>query len=171
MLPGKSYVFRVVANSNYGSGDTSESLEVITVAEENIAGPPQNVRAFAISHTEIDVGWQPPLVTNGVISKYRIYYAEGDSGAELYADSTQTKIILSELRPYIEYAISVVPWNQNGMGDSSTEIIVRTFSSTPSESPQNVSLETTGSTVSLKSSLFCLKLRVKKNLIFHFKKF
>lgn len=142
----------MVANSNYGIGESSSSIEVRTQPEENIAGPPQNVRAYASSHTEIEVEWEPPLVANGVISKYRIYYAEGDNGAELYADSTGTRLTLPELRPYTEYAISVVPWNQNGMGDSSPELLVRTFSSTPTESPQNVSLETTGSTVSWDAS-------------------
>lgn len=76
LLPGKTYEFRVVANSNHGIGDSSESLEVRTQPEENIAGPPQNVRAYPISHTEINVEWEPPIVTNGIISKYRIYYAE-----------------------------------------------------------------------------------------------
>lgn len=142
----------MVANSNYGLGETSESIEVRTQPEENIAGPPQNVRAYPMSHTEIIVEWEPPLVTNGVISKFRIYYAEGDSGAELYADSTGTKAVLSELRPFTEYAITVVPWNQNGMGSSSNELIVRTFSSTPSEPPQNISVETTGSTVNYEDS-------------------
>lgn len=66
----------------------------------------------------------------------------------MYADSTDTHLTLSELRPFTDYAISVVPWNQNGMGDSSNELIIRTYSSTPSEPPSNVSLETTGSTVS-----------------------
>lgn len=148
LLPGKTYQFRVVANSNYGIGESSVSIEVRTQPEENIAGPPQNVRAYPSSHTDIEVEWEPPLVANGIISKYRIYYAEGDNGAELYADSTGNKITLNELRPYTEYAISVVPWNQNGMGDSSPELLVRTFSSTPTEPPQNVTLETTGSTVS-----------------------
>uniref|UniRef100_A0A336LNC3 CSON008464 protein n=1 Tax=Culicoides sonorensis TaxID=179676 RepID=A0A336LNC3_CULSO len=146
LLPGKTYQFRVVANSNHGIGDSSESLEVRTQPEENIAGPPQNVRAYPVSHTEINLEWQPPIITNGIISKYRIYYAEVDNGVEIYADSTDTRTTISELRPYTEYAISVVPWNQNGMGDSSNELVVRTYSSTPSEPPSNVSLETTGST-------------------------
>lgn len=71
-----------------------------------------------------------------------------DNGVEIYTDSTDTLVTLSELRPYTEYAISVVPWNQNGMGDSSNELVVRTYSSTPSEPPSNVTLETTGATVS-----------------------
>jgi neogenin len=141
----------VVANSQNGPGDSSEILEISTQPEENISGPPQNVDGEAVSHNEIHVKWDPPLVTNGIISKYRVYYSEGDNGAEMYADSTETVINLTELRPYREYTISVVPWNQNGMGDPSTEILVKTHSSVPSEAPNNVTLETTSSTVILNS--------------------
>ncbi|XP_055381759.1 neogenin [Condylostylus longicornis] len=146
LLPGKTYQFRVVGNSNHGQGESSEVLEVSTQPEENIAGPPQNVEGYALSHKEILLKWQPPTVTNGIISKYRIYYAEDESGAEMYADSTTLTTTLSELRPYTEYTITVVPFNQNGMGDSSNEIKVKTFSSTPSEPPSNVTLEVTSST-------------------------
>lgn len=63
-------------------------------------------------------------------------------------DSTSLEATLTELRPFTEYTISVVPFNQNGMGDPSNEIKVKTYSSTPSDPPQNVSLEATSSTVS-----------------------
>ncbi|XP_037927061.1 neogenin isoform X2 [Hermetia illucens] len=147
LLPGKIYQFRVVGNSNHGPGESSEVLEVSTQPEENIAGPPTNVEGLALSHNSILVKWDPPLVTNGVITKYRIYYAENDSG-DMYTDSTSPNLEaeLTELRPFTEYTISVVPFNQNGMGDPSNEIKIKTFSSTPSEPPSNVTLEVTSST-------------------------
>ncbi|XP_029408057.2 neogenin isoform X6 [Bactrocera dorsalis] len=146
LLPGKTYQFRVVANTNFGPGDSSEVLEVRTQPEENIAGPPRNVEGLATSEREIFVKWDSPLVTNGEIMKYRIYYSENDSGAEMYHDSTSLSAVISELRPYTDYTISVVPFNKNGMGDPSNEIKVRTYSSTPTEPPNNVTLEVTSST-------------------------
>ncbi|KAL9919893.1 neogenin protein frazzled isoform 5-T13 [Glossina fuscipes fuscipes] len=146
LIPGRSYHFRVVANTNFGSGDSSDTLEVVTQPEENIAGPPRNVEGYARNHKEIYVKWDEPSVTNGEILKYRIYYAEGDNGAEMYHDSTALDALLTELRPYTDYTISVVPFNKNGMGDPSKEIKVKTFSSTPSEPPNNVTLEVTSST-------------------------
>ncbi|XP_036331556.1 neogenin isoform X2 [Rhagoletis pomonella] len=146
LLPGKTYQFRVVANANFGPGDSSEVLEVLTQPEENIAGPPRNVDGHATSEREIFVKWDPPTVTNGDILKYRIYYSENDSGAEMYQDSTSLSVLLSELRPYTEYTIAVVPFNKNGMGDPSNEIKVKTYSSTPTEPPNNVTLEVTSST-------------------------
>ncbi|XP_039953163.1 neogenin isoform X6 [Bactrocera neohumeralis] len=146
LLPGKTYQFRVVANTNFGPGDSSEVLEVRTQPEENIAGPPRNVEGLATSEREIFVKWDSPIVTNGEIMKYRIYYSENDSGAEMYHDSTTLSAVISELRPYTDYTISVVPFNKNGMGDPSNEIKVKTYSSTPTEPPNNVTLEVTSST-------------------------
>ncbi|XP_067629924.1 neogenin isoform X2 [Eurosta solidaginis] len=146
LLPGKTYKFRVVANTNFGPGESSEVLEVLTQPEENIAGPPRNVEGHATSEREIFVKWDPPTVTNGEISKYRIYYSENESGAEMYHDSTSLSAVLSELRPYTDYTIAVVPFNKNGMGDTSNEIKVKTYSSTPTEPPNNVTLEVTSST-------------------------
>lgn len=76
LLPGRTYQFRVVANTNFGNGESSAPLEVNTQPEVNIAGPPRNFEGFARSHQEIYVRWEEPAVTNGEILKYRVYYSE-----------------------------------------------------------------------------------------------
>lgn len=148
--PGKTYQFRVVGNSNHGPGESSNVFELTTQTEENIAGAVRDIFGQAISHKEVHVRWSPPSIANGNITKYRIYYTEPD-GADLFVDSAgpETEMILTDLHPYTDYSIYVVPFNENGMGDSSHEIIVKTFSSIPSESPLNVTLEATSSTVSI----------------------
>uniref|UniRef100_A0A182J115 Neogenin n=1 Tax=Anopheles atroparvus TaxID=41427 RepID=A0A182J115_ANOAO len=146
LQPGKNYHFRVVGNSNHGPGDSSEPLEVRTPPEENIAGAPQNLRGYAVTEKDIHLQWDPPTVTNGLITKYRVYYAETDNGAEMYSDTTTTEVIINELRPYTKYTMYVVPFNQVGMGDPSHELDVKTYSATPAEPPANVTLETTSST-------------------------
>lgn len=146
LLPGKTYQFRVVGNSNYGAGESSTIYEVSTQPEENISGPPQDIDGYAISHKELHIHWKPPLITNGNISKYRIYYSL-DDGSEMYTDSTAQEATLTELRPFTEYTVSVVPFNQNGMGDPSNELMLKTYSAAPTEPPLNVTLEATSSTV------------------------
>ena len=47
-----------------------------TQAEENIPGPPRAVQAHPLSHRQIHVKWEPPVITNGIIAKYRVYYVE-----------------------------------------------------------------------------------------------
>lgn len=139
----------MVGNSNHGPGESSNIFELTTQPDENIAGPVQNIVGQAISHKEIHVRWTPPVIANGNITKYRVYYTEPD-GVDMYEDSigAETEIILSKLNPFTEYSIYVVPFNENGMGDSSREITIKTFSSIPGESPLNVTLESTSSTVS-----------------------
>lgn len=147
LLPGRTYHFRVVANSNNGPSESSTAFEVSTQPEENISGPPLDLQVTEFNHTRIHIGWKVPLLTHGNITKYRIYYSE-EQGAELYTDSQTLEAQLSELRPYTEYTISVVPFNQNGMGDPSNELIVKTLTAMPKEPPINMTIETTSSTVS-----------------------
>lgn len=149
VLPGKTYQFRVVGNSNHGPGESSNVFELATQPDENIAGAVRNIVGQALSHKEIHVRWTAPAIANGNITKYRIYYTEPD-GVDMDVDSTgaETEVILTDLHPFTEYSIYVVPYNENGMGDSSSEITVKTFSSIPSEAPLNVTLEATSSTVS-----------------------
>lgn len=150
LMPGKAYQFRVVGNSHHGPGASSKVFEVKTQSEKNIAGPCQNVEGRTLSHKEIHVKWSPPLVTNGNITKYRVYYTMPEM-AENFIEQTDLEAVLTELRPYTEYTIYVIPFNENGMGDPSDEIIAKTFSSTPDDIPHNTTLEATSSTVSEKS--------------------
>lgn len=148
LMPGRTYHFRVVGNSNHGPGESSQILEISTQPEENVAGPPQSLQGAALSFQEIYLKWDPPLTSNGIISKYRVYFAEGDNGEDQTADTTTTELMLTQLRAYCEYTISVVAFNENGLGNPSQEILVKTFTTTPSESPSNITLEPSSSTVS-----------------------
>lgn len=157
VLPGKTYQFRVVGNSNHGPGESSDIFTLATQPSENIAEAAQNVHAQTLDHKSILVSWSKPLIANGNITKYRIYYTETD-GDDMYVDSagTATDLILNDLHPYTDYSIYVVPFNENGMGDSSNEVTAKTYSAAPSESPLNVTLEATSSTVStLVQRLLC----------------
>lgn len=157
VLPGKTYQFRVVGNSNHGPGESSKIFELTTQPDENIAGAVGNVVGQALSHKDVHVRWSPPSIVNGNITKYRIYYTEPD-GVDMFVDSpgSETEFILTDMHPFTEYSIYVVPYNENGMGDSSKEITVKTFSSTPDEAPLNVTLEATSSTVHLFFEIFFL---------------
>lgn len=146
LLPGKTYHFRVVANSNHGQGSSSEILEISTQPEENIAGAPESFQAAAFSHHEIYLKWEPPKVSNGV-TKYRVFYSEGESGEDQFADTASNDFMLTQLRAYCEYTVWVVSINQNGIGNPTEEKLVKTFSNIPSEPPSNITLEASSSTV------------------------
>lgn len=173
VLPGKTYQFRVVGNSNHGPGESSNIFELKTQPDENIAGAVKNLFGQARSHREVLVRWSPPSVTNGTITKYRIYYTEPDGADDLHVDTigTATEVFITELHPFTQYSIYVVTFNENGMGDSSNEITVKTFSSTPNEPPLNVTLEATSSSVSdkfLDISNYIREFGIKKKVFCHF---
>lgn len=76
LRPNCVYHFRVVAFNNYGSGQSSKSLTVTTVAEENVPSAPRKFTAYATSSHSITVNWEPSDTPNGHILKYVVYYVE-----------------------------------------------------------------------------------------------
>lgn len=119
-------------------------------------GTPENFQATTLSEQAIYLRWEPPKVTNGPITKYRILYTEGENGAELSTETSSTEHTLDLLRSYCEYTVSVAAVNQNGVGIPTEEKLVKTYSAVPSEPPLNVSLEASSSTVIDCSCTFCL---------------
>ena len=74
---------------------------------------------------------------------------------------------LTDLREYTEYTFWVSAYNENGEGAHSDEVPCRTYSDTPADPPQNVTIESASSTsiigkfstlLVLHNSLKCNKL-------------
>ncbi|XP_026472597.1 neogenin-like [Ctenocephalides felis] len=149
LQPAKVYMFRVVANNSRGPGISSQILAVTTQAEEDVSGPPVFVKAEPLSPTKIKVSWQQPTVTNGDILKYKVYYMEADSTEESSQDSVDLTTELVNLLPYTTYNIYVVAVNNHGIGTSSSELTVRTYSDIPTEPPSNVTLEPTSTSITV----------------------
>jgi len=76
LLPDKHYLFRVVAVNEYGIGESSPRLKVMTKAEINLPGPPINVTAKAISPSSIFVSWSKPEYGNEHIKEYKLLYTK-----------------------------------------------------------------------------------------------
>jgi Fibronectin type III domain len=95
--------------------------------------PPQNIMAEAVDSTSIRVVWDPPPANkqNGIISYYKLYYAEysrPDSEAvEMMLKSpASTEFIVEELKKWTRYRIWLVAGTVVGDGPPSAPIIVRT---------------------------------------------
>lgn len=106
MQPGKTYYFRVAPNSYHGEGKSSEIVKISTLNEENIVGEPKNLQVNVLSHHEIYLKWDPPNESIDV-TKYRIFFTEGESSEDQIADTTSTEFMLTQLKAYCEYTISV----------------------------------------------------------------
>uniref|UniRef100_A0A8C5QIN0 Neogenin 1 n=1 Tax=Leptobrachium leishanense TaxID=445787 RepID=A0A8C5QIN0_9ANUR len=141
LLPETVYYFRVVAQNQYGPGESSPPLKVGTQPEVQVPGPAPNLKAIAISPTSVDVSWEMPLSGNGEIQSYKLYYMEKGAGNEQDVDVGGLSYTVTGLKKYTEYTFRVVAFNKHGPGVSTQDIIVRTFSDVPSAPPQNVTLE------------------------------
>lgn len=57
--------------------------------------------------------------------------------------------MIDGLEEFVEYGFRIIAVNANGPGTSTTETTARTFSDKPSDVPQNFTLVTSSSTVSV----------------------
>ncbi|XP_055337462.1 neogenin-like [Paramacrobiotus metropolitanus] len=144
LRPDTNYAFRVVAYNRHGPGESSEEVLVRTHPEVDVPGPVNNFRVYPLSTTEIKLEWDRPHHGSGSIQKYRISYGKvGAVQPSQELDTEKQQYILTNLNPYTEYAVTVVAFNENGPGVSSTDVHVRTHSDVPSAPPENVVIEPT----------------------------
>ncbi|XP_076322719.1 neogenin-like isoform X3 [Tachypleus tridentatus] len=146
LRPSTQYIFRVIAYNQHGPGSSSDEIRVETHAEVHVPGPPKNLRALSTSPTSIKIQWHAPDKRNGPIEKYKLYYMEAGTSTEHQITTTETNYIIRHLKKFTEYSFWVVAINKNGPGVSTDEVSARTYSDTPSETPQNVSVEASSST-------------------------
>ncbi|BES95191.1 Neogenin C-terminus [Nesidiocoris tenuis] len=145
LRPNTTYSFRVAAITVAGIGFPSDPLVVTTRSELRVPGSPLNVKAEPFTN-QIIVSWSPPLVTNGKIQLYKLYYYEYEVSEEHHIETEATSYTLIGLKSYTEYFIWVTAYNHNGAGSNSEQITVRTLSDVPSEPPTNVTVDAVSST-------------------------
>lgn len=76
LIPDKHYLFRVVAVNEYGTGESSPRLQVMTKAEVNLPGPPLNLTAKATSPSSIFVSWFRPEQGIETLREYKLFYVK-----------------------------------------------------------------------------------------------
>ncbi|KRT80459.1 Immunoglobulin, partial [Oryctes borbonicus] len=69
-----NYSIKVLAYT--GAGDGIISSPIFCITEEDVPGPPANIKAAALTGESILVSWLAPLKPNGKISHYTIYARE-----------------------------------------------------------------------------------------------
>eukprot|EP00795_Rhopilema_esculentum_P003659 gene3659-14900_t len=96
-------------------------------------GKPKNVNAYAKAPTEMFVSWQPPDITNGEITSYKIVYFPTLEFTKFKTETIsgdRTYTTIKDLEPNTEYSIKVGAINKYGTGALSTNYIAKTGSST-----------------------------------------
>lgn len=152
LQPAKKYSLRVVAVNEMGSGASSPSLQVETLLEPHVLQAPINLTVSAVSPVSVMVSWQPPDLGSPPtptppIRNYKLFYMELSSAEEHEVMTSHTSHLIHGLKPYTEYSVWIVAFNDNGPGTSTEEVTARTWSDVPSDTPQNVVAEPASSSV------------------------
>lgn len=97
------------------------------------SGPPQEVKCYSPSSTNILVSWRPPPVElqNGIITQYAIQYAatEGEDTTTrqiVNIPPESTQYLLENLEKWTEYRVTVTAHTDVGAGPESLPQVIRT---------------------------------------------
>ncbi|XP_043207619.1 Down syndrome cell adhesion molecule-like protein Dscam2 isoform X5 [Amphibalanus amphitrite] len=132
----REYEVVVQAFNSQGSGPQSEEQRQFT-AEGVPSAPPQEITCRTLTSDSIRASWTPPPAgaTNGVIRGYKVMYGPSstwydDSTIDM-AKSTSTETLLTGLKKYTEYNITVLAYTGGGDGPRSRSAICRTEEDVP----------------------------------------
>ena len=70
--------------------------------------PPLNVNATTINSTTIQISWDQPGITNGIIRYYIVVYRLNDSSQTTKQNSTDEMIVVTDLDPFNKYVFYVL---------------------------------------------------------------
>ena len=106
---------------------------LLQILQSEPSAPPQDVRCFSPSSTNILVSWRPPPteLQNGIITKYAVQYTaiEGDDTTTRQISdipSQNSQYLLENLEKWTEYRVTVSAHTDVGAGPESLPQVVRT---------------------------------------------
>ncbi|CAH7332029.1 Ptprq [Phodopus roborovskii] len=132
------YKMRVAASTHVGEGSLSEENDIfVRTPEDEPESSPQDVKVTDVSPSEMRLKWSPPEKPNGIIIAYEVLYQNADT---LFIKNTSTTdIVLSDLKPYTLYNISVRSYTRVGHGNQSSSFLsIRTSETVPDSAPENI---------------------------------
>ncbi|KAA0715211.1 Phosphatidylinositol phosphatase PTPRQ [Triplophysa tibetana] len=135
LKPYTYYNVTVLAYTQHGHGEQiSDTLQMLS-GEDVPGSPPSDLIYESIGSSEVNVSWSPPLLANGIILFYNVDYWNATHA--LNKTTSVPFAVLSNLRKYTRYRISVQAATRVGMGNHSSEILnITTLEDTPSSPPK-----------------------------------
>ncbi|KAL3204029.1 hypothetical protein MRX96_011858 [Rhipicephalus microplus] len=146
LIPGTSYILRIVAENAVGKSGPSEEVRVST-DEEAPSGSPYEVRVTATSSKTIHVRWKPPLQAtyHGQLKGFHVGYRPintretfqfqtlklDDSEHGVGQEKKEQEYEIRGLRRHTQYAVVVQAFNNKGAGPLSEEATVQTLEFAP----------------------------------------
>ncbi|KAI5745326.1 hypothetical protein M8J76_010108 [Diaphorina citri] len=146
LKPSTAYSVRVIAVNDVGPGNPSKILDAVTMKEAP-SEPPSNVIIDNVSFQSIAVHWKPPPASswNGDLVGYQIIYRDisnTDTGSQTRVKTIQSKhktdYVLTKLKYYTKYEVTVRAFNQIGAGPTSSPQFVNTLEGVPEDPPRGI---------------------------------
>ena len=144
---GVEYNIKARVHTSVGGGPYS-SFVVISTTEIAPTGPPLNVTILILLPTSLTLSWSPPELNlqNGVITGYHVHYHGLLVDVQERNFTIRSSLTnLTRLEEGALYVITICALTIAGVGPS-MEVVIRTKEIPPSQPPQNVEVEVSGST-------------------------
>ncbi|XP_053560666.1 contactin-2 [Bombina bombina] len=153
VAPYTPFEVKIRGFNNKGQGPYSRITTVYSAEEEpNVS--PADIKASALSSSDMEVTWSPVQNLSGVLLGYEIrYWRVGDN--EAAADRVRTIGLdttarVNGLRPDTTYHVTVRAYNRAGTGPSGPIANITTTKAPPSRPPGNISWTVSRTSVSIK---------------------
>ncbi|XP_057684850.1 contactin-5-like [Corythoichthys intestinalis] len=150
--PLTPFEVKVGVYNNKGDGPFSPVV-IIHSAEGEPREAPSDVKAYAISASQIRVTWKPPLPGPGRPKGYEVSYWKAsekeDSGWKQRTTKNETSMVLGGLEGNSLYELTVRGFNSIGQGPASTSVTAKTRKAPPVQPPGNLLWIQEGNNVSL----------------------
>ena len=135
------YSVSVSAVNSAGTGPYSTGVTAVT-NEDIPSAAPEGVFGVG-TETLILLIWDPPTAIdrNGEITKYEVmYFGVSVDKTKLLMSTTKLRAVISNLNPGDIYQIKIRAYTSQGPGPFSVIIPVKTYESTPTSPPKNITL-------------------------------
>ncbi|VDO63962.1 unnamed protein product [Heligmosomoides polygyrus] len=128
-------VYQCIAENEAGSDQASAQLLVDNADSSSVAASsgqplvasaPLGLRVGSLGSRFVNLEWDPPLLRNGHIMRYHVFYKEEDSDRERMLNSSSTSVTVTSLQPNTLYLLRVAAENEAGMGKMSDHVKVTT---------------------------------------------
>ncbi|XP_051512787.1 phosphatidylinositol phosphatase PTPRQ-like [Myxocyprinus asiaticus] len=135
LKPYTLYNVTVRAYTQHGHGNQiSDPLQMLS-GEDVPGSPPYDLTYESIGSSEVNVSWSPPLLANGIILFYNVEY--WNATHSLNQTTHAPFAVLSNLRKYARYRVSVQAATRVGVGNHTSEILnITTLEDVPSSPPK-----------------------------------
>uniref|UniRef100_A0A8C5PAG5 Immunoglobulin superfamily DCC subclass member 4 n=1 Tax=Leptobrachium leishanense TaxID=445787 RepID=A0A8C5PAG5_9ANUR len=129
--------YQCVAENDRGSACATAKLYVIV--QEGLPGPPQAVRAVAISSKSVAVTWEQPESNWERVIGFSLHYTKtgGSENMEYQfaVNNDTTEFYMRDLEPGTNYTFYVVAYSQQGASRASHPVTAHTWDDVPAAAP------------------------------------